>query len=52
MTRSLPITMLLLAMLASAGGGCSSGGRKQWAGLFNLAFIFGSVLLLRRRLRR
>ena len=33
-------------------GGCSSTGRSRWSALFNWALIFGSVLFMRRRLRR
>ena len=33
-------------------GGCRSTGRRRWSAFLNLAFIFGSVLLMRRRLRR
>ena len=38
--------------LPNTASSCSSGGRQRWSNMLNLAFIFGSVLLLRWRLRR
>ena len=34
------------------GGGCTSAGRHRWSGILNVLLIVGSVLALRRRLRR
>lgn len=43
----------LLASMAGLpdGGGCTSTGRNRWSALFNLAFILGSVWVVRRKLR-